>query len=91
MTYFVYLDVSESILLKSTDSCFKALYYIFDQIDHQTKIWESSLKNRQEIADKLDITIHAANKIVISLRERRLLVNTTKSGKYKLNPEIFES
>lgn len=91
MTFFVYLDVSESILLKSTDSGLKTLYYIFDQIDPNTKIWESSLRNREELAKRLCLTTHAINKNIISLKERKILLRTTKSGKYKLNPEIFET
>lgn len=85
----VYLDTSNSILLKSNDKSFHLLYYILKQINSETLEWYADKINKEELMKTLDLKLITLDKQLQSLRERDLLLKTNLRGKYKLNEEIF--
>jgi hypothetical protein len=85
----VYLDVKDSILLKSNDTSFHALYHILFQMDLVNNTWYADRINKQEICSKLSIGAPALEKIIKSLRDREILIPVHR-GKYKLTNLLFE-
>jgi predicted transcriptional regulator len=85
----VYLDVKDSILLKSNDTSFHALYYILFQMDLVNNTWYADRINKQDICNKLSVTPAALEKMLKSLRDREILVQVHR-GKYKLTNLLFE-
>ena len=83
----VSLDTNDSILLKSKDRSFHALFYIIRQMPNE--IWYSDGVNKQEICDELNISRAALEKMLSSLTERELLVKISR-GKYTLSDELKE-
>ena len=80
----VSLDTNDSILLKSKDKSFHALFYIIRQIPHTTNVWYSDRINKDAICDELSMSGPALEKMLSSLKERELLVKVSR-GKYKLS------
>ena len=87
----VYLDTTESILLKSKDKTFHVLYYILNQADSERHEWYSDKLHKQKIMDKLEISPVTLDKHIASLKERKLIVATGVRGKYRLNMQIFST
>jgi len=85
----VYLDVKDSILLKSNDTSFHALYYILFQMDLNSNTWYADKINKQEICDKLSVSAPALEKMLKSLRDREELVQVNR-GKYQLTNLLYE-
>jgi predicted transcriptional regulator len=85
----VYLDVKDSILLKSNDTSFHALYYILFQMDLNSNTWYADKINKQEICNKLSVSAPALEKMIKSLRDREILVQVHR-GKYQLTNLLFE-
>jgi predicted transcriptional regulator len=84
----VYLDIPETILLKSKDRSFHALYYIMKQMNMDENKWYADKTNKHEICSTLGITQVALEKMLASLKERDLLF-TYQRGVYGLTSEIF--
>lgn len=83
-----YLKGKNSILLKTSDSVLKAYYLILYNCDKDLN-WSASKANKEEICHQLDLTIAAVDKIVLSLRDRELLIPINKKGSYKINKRYF--
>jgi hypothetical protein len=83
MVFYVSLDVSDSILLKSTDTGFNALYYILLQVDRENNIWHADKINKLFISTKLKLTSASLEKIIYSLKTRELIIPVSR-GKYKI-------
>jgi predicted transcriptional regulator len=81
---YVYLDINDSILLKSQDRSFHALYYIIKQMDLESNIWYSDKINKNHIAGSISCSLPALEKMIKSLRDRELLLSVSR-GKYKLS------
>ncbi len=85
----VYIDTKDSILLLSKDNSFHALYHILRQSDTERYIWYSDQTNKNEIVQKMDISISTLAKYIASLVEKQLLIRDGVRGRYKLNMEIL--
>ena len=85
----VFLDTNDSILLKSKDKSFHALFYIMRQIPHDNNIWYSDKINKNEVCTELKISGPTLEKMLSSLRERNLLVKLAR-GKYKLSESLLD-
>ena len=85
----VSLDTNDSILLKSKDKSFHALFYIIRQIPFDTNVWYSDRINKDAICDELSMSGPALEKMLSSLKERDLLVKVSR-GKYKLSELLLE-
>ena len=83
MVFYVSLDTTDSILLKSSDTSFHALYYILKQADLLTNTWHADRINKNAICEKLDITLPGLEKIIFSLKTRELIIPLSR-GKYKI-------
>ena len=84
----VYLDTPETILLRSNDRSFHALYHIMKQMNVEENKWYADKINKQAICEALNVTPIALEKMLASLRKRNL-VFTYHRGLYGLNEEIF--
>jgi DNA-binding MarR family transcriptional regulator len=84
----VYLDIPETILLRSNDRSFHALYHIMKQMNVEENKWYADKVNKKMICDALSITPAALEKMLASLKERNLLF-TYHRGLYGLSSEIF--
>lgn len=85
----VYLDVKESVLLKSNDRTFHVLYYILRQADAEKNLWYADKVNKLAIMNKLGISPPTLDKHIASLKERDLIRTAEVRGRYRLNLEIF--
>lgn len=85
-----HLDLPDSILLKSNDRSFHALYHIINQMDLDNNIWYADKINKARICRSLEISMPALEKMLASLRTREL-IETTSRGKYKLTHLLIES
>lgn len=85
----VHLDIRDSILLKSNDNSFHALYYIMKQMDLDNNIWYADKINKGHICFQLQISNITLDKMLASLRQRDLLVKMSR-GKYKLSEHLIE-
>ena len=86
----VHLDTYDSILLKSNDKSFHALYYIIKQMDLSTNVWYADKTNKTDICAKLAITSPTLEKMLASLRERELILSVQR-GKYSLSETVLYS
>jgi hypothetical protein len=84
MVFYVNLDISDSILLKSTDTGLNALYYILLQVDREKNIWHADKINKNFICHKLNLTNSSLEKIIYSLKTRELIISISR-GKYKIS------
>jgi|APGre2960657404_1045060.scaffolds.fasta_scaffold226633_1 hypothetical protein len=89
MVFYTSLDVSDSILLKSTDTGFNALYYILLQVDRENNIWHADKINKKHICDKLNLTSSSLEKIIYSLKTRELIISAAR-GKYKISETLTQ-
>ena len=80
----VSLDTNDSILLKSKDKSFHALFYIIRQIPDTTNVWYSDKVNKQMVCNELGVSGPTLEKMLSSVKERELLVKVSR-GKYKLS------
>ncbi len=85
----VSLDTNDSILLKSKDRSFHALFYIIRQMPYDNNIWYSDRVNKEMICNELGISGPSLEKMLSSLTERNLLVKVSR-GKYALSDELKE-
>jgi DNA-binding IscR family transcriptional regulator len=85
----VHLDTYDSILLKSNDKSFHALYYIIKQMDLEKNQWYADKTNKTAVCEKLSISLPALEKMLASLKERNLVI-TVQRGLYSLAPELIE-
>lgn len=85
----VHLDIRDSILLKSNDNSFHALYHIMKQMDLENNIWYGDKINKGHICSELKISNITLDKMLASLRRRGLLVKIHR-GKYKLSDYLIE-
>lgn len=86
-----HLDLENNILLKSNDTSYHVLFHIMKQMNIESNIWYADKINKEQIANKLNLSIASINKIVVSLyrRELILILENRKRGLYKLNEELF--
>jgi hypothetical protein len=87
----IYVDVKDSILLKSKDMSFHTLYHIISQCNSDGYIWYSDATNKKNIIEKLNISAITLAKHIASLSERKLLLPDGVRGRYRLNMEIFST
>lgn len=85
----VHLDTYDSILLKSNDTSFHALYYIIKQMDLEFNIWYADKTNKAAVCDKLNVSLPALEKMLASLKDRKIIIPRQR-GIYKLCPELLE-
>jgi DNA-binding MarR family transcriptional regulator len=85
----VYLDVQQSVLLKSNDRSFHVLYWIMKQMDMEKNLWYADKQNKLFIRNKLGISPPTLDKHLASLKERDLIRHAEARGRYRLNLEIF--
>jgi DNA-binding MarR family transcriptional regulator len=85
----VHLDITDSILLKSNDNSFHALYHIMKQMDLDNNIWYADKINKGHICLELEISSVTLEKMIASLKKRDLLVKRSR-GKYKLSNYLIE-
>ena len=85
----VHLDIKDSILLKSNDNSFHALYHIMKQMDLDNNVWYADKINKGQICLELQISNITLDKMLASLRRRGLLVKIHR-GKYKLSEHLKE-
>jgi DNA-binding MarR family transcriptional regulator len=85
----VHLDITDSILLKSNDNSFHALYHIMKQMDLDNNIWYADKINKGHICLELKISSVTLEKMIASLKKRDLLVKRSR-GKYKLSNYLIE-
>jgi hypothetical protein len=85
----VHLDTSDSILLKSNDTSFHALYYIIKQMDLEFNTWYADKTNKAAVCEKINVSMPALEKILASLKERELLIPLQR-GIYSLSAELLE-
>ena len=85
----VHLDIHDSILLKSNDKSFHALYYIMKQMDLENNRWYADRTNKTAVCNQLSISLPALEKMLASLKERNLVI-TVQRGLYSLAPELIE-
>jgi hypothetical protein len=83
----VHLDIKDSILLKANDKSFHALHAIMVQMDIESNVWYADRVNKQELCNKLNVSLPALDKMIASLKERDLL-QLIQRGKYKLNEQL---
>jgi hypothetical protein len=84
-----HLDTYDSILLKSNDKSFHALYYIIKQMDLELNTWYADKTNKTAVCDKLSVTMPALEKMLASLKDRELIIPKQR-GIYQLCPELIE-
>jgi hypothetical protein len=89
MIFYVPLDTQESILLKSQDKSFHALYYILHQVNNEENLWYSDRVNKDFICDKLNISSPTLEKIIYSLKKRDIIIPVSR-GKYKLSKTLTQ-
>jgi hypothetical protein len=85
----VHLDTSDSILLKSNDTSFHALYYIIKQMDLEFNTWYADKTNKTAVCKKINVSMPALEKMLASLKERELLIPLQR-GIYSLSAELLE-
>lgn len=85
----VHLDTYDSILLKSNDTSFHALYYIIKQMDLELNTWYADKTNKTAVCHKLSVSLPALEKMLASLKERELLIPRQR-GVYKLSSDLIE-
>ena len=85
----VHLDTYDSILLKSNDKSFHALYYIIKQTDLENNRWYADKTNKTAVCNQLSISLPALEKMLASLKERNLII-TEQRGIYKLSSDLIE-
>lgn len=85
----VHLDTYDSILLKSNDKSFHALYYIIKQMDLELNTWYADKTNKTAVCSKLSVSMPALEKMLASLKDRELIVPKQR-GIYQLCPELIE-
>jgi len=85
----VHLDTYDSILLKSNDKSFHALYYIIKQMNLETNRWYADKTNKTAVCEKLSISSPALEKMLASLKERSLIIPEQR-GIYKLSKDLIE-
>ena len=85
----VYLDVQESVLLKSNDRTFHVLYWILKQTDFEKNLWYADKVNKKFIMVKLKIAPPTLDKHIASLKDRDLIRTAETRGRYRLNLEIL--
>ena len=85
----VHLDTYDSILLKSNDTSFHALYYIIKQMDLELNTWYADKTNKTAVCDKLSVSLPALEKMLASLKDRKIIIPIQR-GIYKLCPELIE-
>jgi len=85
-----HLDLKESILLKSNDRSFHALYFIIQQLDPERQLWYADKINKTAICVELNITMAALEKMLFSLKDRKL-IEKSKRGIYQLSSTLMES
>jgi hypothetical protein len=83
----VHLDIQDSILLKANDRSFHVLHSIMLQMDIESNVWYADRFNKQELCNKLHISLPSLDKMIASLKERELLI-LIQRGKYKLNEQL---
>ena len=87
----VYLDTSDSILLKSKDAPFKVLFYILRQADLDHFMWYADKMHKEYIMEKLGIALPTLDTHIASLKNRGFIKTTDIRGKYRLNMDIFST
>jgi hypothetical protein len=85
----VHLDTYDSILLKSNDTSFHALYYIIKQMDLELNTWYADKTNKTAVCEKLSVSLPALEKMLASLKDREIIIPKQR-GIYKLCPELIE-
>lgn len=85
----VHLDTHDSILLKSNDKSFHALYYIMKQMNLEENRWYADKTNKTAVCEKLSISLPALEKMLASLKERSIILPQQR-GIYSLSHELIE-
>jgi Mn-dependent DtxR family transcriptional regulator len=57
------------------------------QMDIESNVWYADRFNKQELCNKLHISLPSLDKMIASLKERELLI-LIQRGKYKLNEQL---
>lgn len=84
-----HLDVQDSLLLKSNDRSFHALYHIMSQMNKETNEWYADNTNKTAICNCLSISRPALEKMIGSLKSRGIIISI-KRGLFMISLEIFE-
>ena len=82
------ITISKQLLMMSTDTSYKILYLILNQLDMNNNIWISDKINKNEICSNLNISLNCFDKQLKSLKDRNILISTGK-GRYTLNKIKF--